>query len=201
MRRLTAVICLIVVILTGCGGYSDASVDVPSTWAQYTIDDLQFRFKAGWKSGNWDPVQTEMDTQTNALGTGNQLAIFGRLVSPSADKGTVDYIDFGYWDTGREYDAMEMEELMEDLNNLIIPFKRMGITSQDGQSSRIRIYGEEITALTLSYKLNKDYVNCVVQIALVPHGTRIYMIAYSDFSTGTDDDTLEQLLTSLHFLN
>lgn len=189
-------------ILTGCSsGYSDASVDVPTNWANYTVGDLQFRFEAGWKSGNWDPLQADMDVQVQTLGAGNNLAIFGRLVAPAADKGTVNYVDLGYWDTGRNFEATEMESLMEELNDLVVPLKKLGLTSEDEQSSRIRVYGEDITALTLSYRITKDQVECLIQVALVPHGTRVYMISYADFSTNKENEMLERLLSSLSFTN
>lgn len=200
-KQLVALICTLLLMLTGCSDYSDASVDVPSNWASYAVGDLQFRFEAGWKSSSWDPLQTDMDTQVQTLQTSNNLAIFGRLVSPAADKGTINYVDLGYWDTGRAFEIVEMEDMMEDLNDLVVPLKKLGMTSEDVQRSRIRTYGSDITALTLSYTITKEEVSCLMQIALVPHGSRVYMISYADFSTGTDSDVLEKLLSSLSFTN
>lgn len=200
IKKWIALLCCALMLLTGCSsGYSDASVDVPGNWASYTVGDLNFRFIAGWKSGNWDPLQIDMDLQVQTVGTSNNLAIFGRLVAPAADKGTVNYMDFGYWDIGREFEVTELESVMKELDELVVPVKKLGLSSDDVQSSRIRTYGDEITALTLAYRLVSEEVSCVMQVALVPHGTRVYMISYADFSTGEDDSTLERLLSSLSF--
>ena len=90
---------------------------------------------------------------------------------------------------------------MTELDELVVPIKKLGLSSDDVQSSRIRIYGDEVTALTLAYQVEKEQVSCVVQAALVPHGSRVYLISYADFSTGKDDSTLERLLSSLRFVN
>ncbi len=201
IKKWMTLLCTALLLLTGCGGYSDASVDVPGNWASYQVGDLEFRFAAGWKSSSCDPLQTDMDSQVQVVGSSNNLAIFGRLTSPAADKGTVNYVDFGYWDTGREFANEELENIMKELDELVVPIKKLGLSSDDVQSSRIRIYGDEVTALTLAYQVEKEQVSCVVQAALVPHGSRVYLISYADFSTGKDDSTLERLLSSLRFVN
>lgn len=66
------------------------------------------------------------------------------------------------------------------------------------QKARIRRYGS-VDALTLSYQVGYGQAACVIQIGLVPRGTRIYQVAYSNFTTVKDDNTLERLLTSLTF--
>ncbi len=200
VRKWISLLCGLLVFLTGCGGYSDASVEVPGNWASYQVGDLEFRFIAGWKSSSWDSLQTDMDSQVQIVGSSNHLAIFGRLTSPAADKGTVNYIDFGYWDTGRQFENEELEGIMKELDEMVVPIKKLGLSSDDVQSSRIRIYGEDITALTLAYRVEKEQVDCVMQVALVPHGSRVYLISYADFSTGEDDSTLERLLSSLRFI-
>ena len=96
-------------MLTACGSdYDDASVDIPTTWAAYTIDTLSFRFEAGYQSSSWDATQTDMDSQIAVLGASNQLALFGRFISPASAKGTTNYIDFGYWDTGHTVETAEL---------------------------------------------------------------------------------------------
>lgn len=202
MKRVFALFLVCIMVLTGCnsGGYDDASVDPPENWASYTVGELQFRFEAGWKSGNWDPLQNNMDAMVNTIGAANNLALFGRLVAPASDRGTVNYVDFGYWDTGRTFEASELEGIMEQINDLSLSLKKMGVSSEDKQSSRIRVYGRDaLTALTVSYLLETDSVSCLMQVALVPHGTRVYLISYADFSKQQDDTMLEQLLTTLSF--
>ena len=200
IKRFLIAFCVLTMLLTGCSrsDYSDASVDVPSNWAEYTIENMEFRFEAGWKSGNWDGVQNDMDIQAQTIGTNNNLALFGRLVSPTSAQDTTNYLDFGYWDLGRQFETSEMEALMEPINDLLLAIKKTGIESNDLQTSRIRFYGE-VEALTCCYVLEKDKVECVMQIALIPHGTRVYMIAYSDFASGEDNSVLEQLLSTLSF--
>ena len=199
MKRIITVTILLIFLLTACGsGYDNASVDIPSTWAAYSIDTLSFRFEAGYQSESWDALQTDMDTRVSVLGTSNQLALFGRLISPSSAKGTVNYIDFGYWDTGRALEPTELEGIMETLNNLSSPLLQLSVSSSQLQSSRIRTYGA-VTALTTAFTVETEDLSCVLQVALVPHGSRVYLISYADFSTGADNDMLEGLLSTLQF--
>ena len=199
MKRIITVTILLIFLLTACGsGYDNASVDIPSTWAAYSIDTLSFRFEAGYQSESWDALQTDMDTRVSVLGTSNQLALFGRLISPAYAKGTVNYIDFGYWDTGRALEPTELEGIMETLNNLSSPLLQLSVSSSQLQSSRIRTYGA-VTALTTAFTVETEDLSCVLQVALVPHGSRVYLISYADFSTGADNDMLEGLLSTLQF--
>lgn len=199
MKRIITVTILLIFLLTACGSdYDDASVDIPTTWAAYTIDTLSFRFEAGYQSSSWDALQTDMDTRVSVLGTSNQLALFGRLISPASAKGTVNYIDFGYWDTGRALEPTELEGIMETLNNLSSPLLQLSVSSSQLQSSRIRTYGA-VTALTTAFTVETEDLSCVLQVALVPHGSRVYLISYADFSTGADNDMLEGLLSTLQF--
>ena len=199
MKRITTVTILLIFLLTACGsGYDNASVHIPSTWAAYSIDTLSFRFEAGYQSESWDALQTDMDTRVSVLGTSNQLALFGRLISPASAKGTVNYIDFGYWDTGRALEPTELEGIMETLNNLSSPLLQLSVSSSQLQSSRIRTYGA-VTALTTAFTVETEDLSCVLQVALVPHGSRVYLISYADFSTGADNDMLEGLLSTLQF--
>ena len=199
MKRIITVTILLIFLLTACGsGYDNASVDIPSTWAAYSIDTLSFRFEAGYQSESWDALQTDMDTRVSVLGTSNQLALFGRLISPASAKGTVNYIDFGYWDTGRALEPTELEGIMETLNNLSSPLLQLSVSSSQLQSSSIRTYGA-VTALTTAFTVETEDLSCVLQVALVPHGSRVYLISYADFSTGADNDMLEGLLSTLQF--
>lgn len=199
LKRLLMILCALAV-LTGCSKseYSDASVEVPANWADYTVENMDFRFEAGWKSGSWDEVQTNMDAQAQTIEASNNLAIFGRLVSPLSAQDTTNYVDFGYWDTGHPMKTAELETIMEQVDDLILTIKKMGVESNELQTSRIRFYGE-VEAMTFSYLLEKDNVQCVIQAALIPHGTRVYMVAYFDFGSTTDNSMLEQLLSTLSF--
>ena len=118
-KRILTAACAVILLLTGCGSdYSDAQLDVPANWADYTIENLEFRFEAGWKSGNWDSVLSDADTQAGLIGTNNNLALFGRLVAPTSAQDTINYLDFGYWDIGRQVETSELEALMEPINDL-----------------------------------------------------------------------------------
>ena len=197
IKRLLIIVCIAAMLLTGCGSdYSDAQVDVPGNWAEYTVGNMEFRFEAGWKNGNWDAVLSDADTQAQTIGTNNNLALFGRLVAPTSAQDTINYVDFGYWEMGRMVETSELEALMEPINDLLLEIKKTGIESNDLQASRIRFYGE-VEALTCSYLLEKELVRCVMQMALIPQGSRVYFICLSDFTSGEDNSMLEQLLSTL----
>ena len=198
-KRIFAAICAAMLVLTGCGSdYSDAQVEVPANWAEYTVGNMEFRFEAGWKGGNWDSVLAEADKQAETIGTNNNLALFGRLVAPTSAQDTTNYVDFGYWDMGHQVETVELEALMEPINDLLLEIKKTGIESNDLQASRIRFYGE-VEALTCSYLMEKENVQCVMQMALIPHDSQVYFICLSDFTSGADNSMLEQLLSTLSF--
>ena len=192
---------LLLMTLGGCrkrSEYGDGSVRIPETYAAYDVGDFHFRFEAGWESASWDEFSTTMDGQAGLLGIKNNMAIYWRLVSPASAIGTVNYVDFGYFETGKAVEAKDLEAIMEELDEQASALKKLGISSDELQKARIRSYNNaEIEALTYCYLVKNEYVTDVVQVALVPHGSRIYTITLNDFTTGGDTALLEQLLSTL----
>ena len=203
---LLLVVCLFV---TGCkrgSSYYDATVSVPSTYATYTVEPLEFKFEAGYKSVNWDEFTVESDETAALNGLANNLAIFARLQSPIMDQGTVNYLDFGYFEMGRTVTAADLEAIMTQIDDMAAEMKKMDVTSDELQDAKIRSYGnDELEAMTCCYEV--DYfidqwtIGVILQVALVPHQSRVYMICYADFTSGQDDNHLEQLLSSLKFVD
>lgn len=201
------------ILLTGCrrGGsaYEDASVTVPSNYVSYTLDQISFRFEAGWKVSSQDAVTASQSDFLNKLGLDQTLAVTGQMQSDSTDKGTVNYIDVGYFQTDHDTSAKELEGIMETINEIGGSLEKLDISSDQLQKSRIRCYGTNQTeALTFCYQLDSKVdssdltaqpVSCVIQGALIPHGSRVYVLLYSDFTSGRDDSSLEEMLTSLTF--
>lgn len=182
--------------------YSDNTVDVPATYATYSVPPLTFKFEAGWTSANYDSVQDQMDYLSSSVGISPNICLFTRLQSPVADQGTVNYLDFGYFSIGHAVEMKEIEEMMEEMDQLSSGVKKLELSSNQLQSAKIRCYGEdELEALTVCYKVStsvNDYtISCVEQIALIPSGSRVYVIIYSDFTTGADNSFLEQILSTL----
>lgn len=206
---LTALALAICLLITGCGRgseYYDGTVSVPSTYATYTVDPLEFKFEAGYKSVNWDAFTIESDETAAVSGLANNLAIFARLQSPVMDQGTVNYLDFGYFEMGRAVTASDLEVIMNKIDDMATDMKKMDVTSDEIQTARIRAYGsDELEAMTCCYEV--DYfvdqwtIGVILQIALVPHQSRVYMICYADFTSKQDDNHLEQLLSSLRFID
>ena len=202
-------LCLVLVLMTGMLGgcrehseYPEATVSVPDTYAGYDVDPMHFRFEAGWTSANFDSVQVQMDDMVLTLGINNNICIFYRLKSPVYDQGTVNYLDFGYLQMNHTMKAEDLEGIMEQLDTLQSSIKRMELSSTQLQASRIRCYGKnELEALTFCYKIStsiNDYtISCVEQVALIPWGTRLYVLIYSDFTTGGDSPALEEVLSTL----
>ena len=206
--RAAALLLAVCLLLSGCqrgSEYYDGTVSVPSTYAKYSVPPLEFRFEAGYKSVNWDEFTLESDEAAAMNGIANNLAIFTRLQSPVMDQGTVNYLDFGYFEMGRTVTAADLEDVMSEIDELAASMKSLEVTSDELQAARIRAYGDdEIEAMTCCYEvdhyIDQFTIRCVIQMALVPHGSRIYLISYADFTTGKDDSKLEQLLSSLSFV-
>ena len=197
----------VVSLLTGCskeGGsdYPDNTVDVPSNYAEYSVPPMNFRYEAGWKSANFDSVQEKMDLLSSSLGINSNICIFMRLQSPAADQGTVNFLDLGYFQMNHEVSMDEMEGIMETMDALSAEVKQLSLSASLVQASKIRSYGEDdLEALTFSYRIstsvNDFTISCLEQIALIPVGTRIYVIIYSDFTSKEDTEALEQVLSTL----
>ena len=100
----------------------------------------------------------------------------------------------------KEITAADLEGIMEELNNLDDVLSVDATDTQFLQKCRIRTYAGQ-PALTLALRSVRGDVTMVSQAALVPQGRFLYLIVYSDFSTGEDNSVLEQLLTSLSLEN
>ncbi len=213
MKKVLVVLLAALVLLTGChrgsSEYEDASVTVPSTYVSYTLDAVSFRFEAGWQASSPDTVTASQSDFLSQLGLDGALAITGQMQSASTDKGTINYIDVGYFQTDHDTSAKELEGIMENINEIGGSLEKLDISSDQLQKSRIRCYGSDQTeALTFCYQLDSKVdssdltaqpVSCVIQGALIPHGSRVYVLLYSDFTSGRDDSSLEEMLTSLTF--
>ena len=52
-NRFALGLCLLAVLaLTGCRGYTDASVSPPKSWGTYEAGSLSFSFEAGWQAAS-----------------------------------------------------------------------------------------------------------------------------------------------------
>ena len=198
---LLLVLALSTALLGGCrkrSEYDDASVSVPDTYASYDVGDYHFRFEAGWESTSWDDLSATMDGQAALLGLQNNMAIYWRLHSPTTAIGTVNYIDFGYFEVGKEVHTSDLEKLMEPLDEQASTLKKLGISCDELQKARIRSYNKaEVEALTYCYLVKNEYITDVVQVALIARGSRVYTISLNDFTSGGDTALLEQLLSTL----
>ena len=204
---LLMVLALAMTSLTGCKKeehsiYSDGTVTVPDTYASYTVEPMTFRFEAGWTSANFDDAQNQMEYLGAGIGVSDNLCIYQRLKSPVYDQGTVNYLDFGYMQIGHTVEMTELEEILENFDQLSSGVKKLELASSQLQNARIRAYGDnEIEALTVCYRISASVngytISCVEQLALIPIGSRIYLILYSDFTNTEDDPCLERLLSSM----
>lgn len=198
---LLLILTLSAMLLGGCrkrSDYDDASVSVPDTYASYDVGDFHFRFEAGWESTNWDELSSTMDGQAALLGLTSNMAIYWRMYSPTTAIGTVNYLDFGYFEVGKEVQTSDLEKLMEPLDEQASTLKKLGISCDELQKARIRSYNkEEVEALTYCYLVKNEYVTDVVQVALIARGSRVYTISLNDFTSGGDTALLEQLLSTL----
>jgi|GEM_PF-1927469 len=188
--------------LSGCNqkesDYSDATVSVPETYADYDVDIFHFKFEAGWTSASWDDVTEAMDSQGALITVANNLSIFYRLQSPAADIGTVNYMDFGFFEMGRQVATKDLEDIMDQIDDQATTLKKLGVSCDELQSARIRAYNKnEVEALTYCYLVRSETVTTVTQVALIAHGSRIYCIMLNDFTTGADSYLLERMLSGM----
>lgn len=194
---------LLMTLLSGCRGknnYSDATVSVPSSYASYQVGPFRFRFAPGWKSADYTAFQEQLEAAQQSAGGVNKLALFGRMTSSPTDVGTTNYLDFGYLEMGREVDPEELEDIMDAINEMSSPLKKMGISSDELQRSRIRNYGSTVTALTYSYEVDNQTIKCIVQTGLFPLGSRVYVICYSDFTSKELGRELLEVLSTLEVI-
>ena len=199
MKRSILAILLILTIclMTGCGGYTDASVKVPASWGEYEAEPLSFRFEAGWHEEDADDMVQSINSGTGLFGLKTTAQVMKVLVSPTREQGTIDYLTISCYTIGQDVTAEDLETVMDDLNGMSRPIKNQaGLYADVEQNARIRHYGQ-VDALTVAYKLSNDETTCVIQLALIPYDQLIFQIACCDFTQQQDDDSLEAILTSL----
>lgn len=199
MKRcmILALCILLAVTMTGCRGYTDASVQIPSGWAEYTAGDLTFRFEAGWKEADAATLQEGISGGVSIFADQTESSMIRAFQSPSREQGTVDYLFISRYEMREKTTAEDLEQIMDPLNSVARTIKNeAGLVTEIEQNARIRHYGS-VDALTVCYSLSNEQSGYLVQLALVPEETTVYQIAYCDFTQIKDDSTLEAILSSL----
>ena len=187
----------LIFLLTGCGGYTDASVRIPSGWGEYTAAPLTFKFEAGWHEEDADAMAQSINSGTGLFGLKTTAQVMKVLASPTREQGTVDYLTVSCYTTGQDVTAEDLEAAMDDLNGMSRTIKNQaGLYADVEQNARIRHYGD-VDALTIAYRLSNDETTCMIQLALIPYEQYIFQIAFCDFTQQEDNDYLEAILTSL----
>ena len=202
VRRIAAVLAA-VLLLTALPGaachkspFSDATQKPPVTWPVYSAQGIRFRFEAGFTAADWAGLSDDLGYQLGLLGASSHLTTLAYFVSPERDKGTHDYLHFACYRLDAPMTDEQLMGLMDPLNRLDMELNQGQLSAECVQNARIRLYGS-VTALTYALRLTRGEVSCVQQFALVPCGTLLYQISYSDFTTASDSAALEQLLSSL----
>ena len=199
-KRLLPLLLLPLLVLTACGDYAKADQTPPATWAAYECHGLTFRFMAGWTPVSHEALQQAAGEVLTGLDSENRLSLLGHYASPLQATGTTNYLSLGYYTMASDITAADLEGIMEELNNLDDVLSVDTTDTKFLQKCRIRTYAGQ-PALTLALRSVRGDVTMVSQVALVPQGRFLYLIVYSDFSTGEDNSVLEQLLTSLSLEN
>lgn len=195
--RILMIVWGLLLLMTGCGGYTNASEEPPKNWSKYSAGDASFRFMAGWSETDAEALTGKTESNMVILNQTTELTLLANFVSPTGEQGTVNYLQIGYYTLTEEITGEDLESIMGDLDVMTKTLKNsLGVDASIEQNARIRHYGDH-DALTLAYRLGYEEAACVTQIGLVPKGNRLYQIVYSDFTTIKDDSTLERLLTSL----
>lgn len=198
MKKLI-LICLAVFLLTGCGGYTDASIDPPSNWAEFELGSMKFKFHAGWTREETSGLTAQMESNMTALGDVSTMTMLASYASPIGEQGARNYLIFASMTMDESIVAEDLETIMDSFNDMSRTMKNnLTIGSEVTQTAKIREYAGR-NALTMAYKVSYEEAESLVQIALIPHGKTLYLISYADFSTVKDNQELEQLLTSLRF--
>ena len=196
-RILCGMLVALMILSTGCGGYTDASVKVPASWGEYEAEPLTFKYEAGWHEEDADDMTASINSGTGLFGLKTTAQIVKVLASPTREQGTVDYLTISCYTMGQDVTAEDLEGIMDDLNDMSRAIKNQaGLYADVAQNARIRHYGE-VDALTVAYKISNDETTCMFQMALIPYEQLIFQIACCDFTQQEDNDDLEAILTSL----
>ena len=198
MKKLIFLI-IAVLLLTGCGGYTDASIQPPSNWAEYELGEMHFKFHAGWTREETSGLTAQMESGLTALGGTNTVTMLAAYASPSGEQGAKNYLYFASMTMAEELVAEDLEGIMDSFNDMSRTMKNsFAIGAEITQTARIREYSG-MNALTTAYKVSYGEAESLVQLAMVPQGKTLYIVSYADFSTVKDNTDLEQVLTSMRF--
>ena len=191
------ILVLTVILLTGCGGYTDATLEVPSNWAEYELGDLDFKFYAGWTREETSGLTAQMESSLTALGGVNTTTMLASYASPVGEQGAKNYLIFASMTMEEAMVAEDLETIMDSFNEMARSMKNsFAIGAEISQTAKIREYAGN-DALTLAYKVSYEEAESLVQVAMIPKGKTMYVISYADFSTAQDNKDLEMVLSSL----
>ena len=198
MKKLIFIL-ITLLLLTGCGGYTNGSIDPPSNWADYELGSIRFKFHAGWTREETGALSAQMDSALTALGGANTTTMLASYASPVGEQGAKNYLIFASMTLEENIVAEDLEGIMDSFNDMSRNMKNsFAIGAEIVKTARIREYGDH-DALTVVYKVSYGEAESVVQAALVPYGKTLYVVSYADFSTMKDSNDLEQVLTSMRF--
>ncbi len=152
---------------------------------------------AGWEQDDPGGLIAQLDANMLSLEGTNDLAVLTAYASPVGEQGTVNYLVLSYYTLDRAITGEDLETIMDTVNDLAKPLRtNLALEAEIRQNARIRHYGE-YDALTVAYQVEYGETAAVIQIALVPSERTLFQIAYADFTTAQDDQTLEMILSSL----
>ena len=188
---------ILVLLLTGCRGYTDASVKIPAGWTEYQCGPLSFQFEAGWRESDVASMQEGLEIGAGIFAGAATAKVLNAWQSQVREQGTVDYLLITCYTMDKTITASDLEDVMDDLNGMARTIKNQaGLVTEVEQNARIRHYGS-VDALTICYELQGEEAGSMIQLALVPKDKYCFQIAYCDFTTMMDDTTLEAILSSL----
>ncbi len=201
MKKVLCVL-LCMVCLTGvmgCGGYKDASSDIPANWPTYAVSGMTFSCEAGWEAADISGFEDAAVQPFQLLGTTDRVQWVNCLASPEWQTKTRNFLAISYQQFQGTVEDSVLEEMLAGLSDIKSAFVSVNMTTSVLSSPSIARYGKN-TALTFACRFTlEDGTQMIVRVGLVPHGDRLYQFHYVDYQMQENSQFLAQVLTSLQW--
>ena len=198
------VILLCVGLLFGTGCRRESAETIPANWPEYAMSGIRFRLEPGWSAVEPEDWEETLGKALSDASLGYDAADdfqwIGMLASPDLSTKTRDYLVAAYISFPGEITETVLQEQLEQMKDLKLQFVQAGTTASMLSDPQMREWGgRSVIAFTIRMNLSDD-TRTVIQVGLVPHGTRLYVFHYVDEGAEQSNGNLRKVFESLNWI-
>ncbi len=202
VRAIILLLCACLLFCTGCR--RENKTEIPSNWPEYALSGVRFRLEPGWTS--IEPEEWE-ETLGKALSdaslgydAADEMQWVGMLASPDLSTKTRDYLVVAYISLPGEITETILQNQLETMKDLKLQFVQAGSTASMLSDPQMKEWGGR-SVITFTLRMNlADDTRTVIQVGMVPRGTRLYVFHYVDEGAEQSNGNLARVMESLNWI-